>query len=344
MLYIDDSTQEVKNAINNHLSYWSCRITKKLTGAHCLNRNCDVCNSTNKSNSYIEAVNNFVFNNDRLKQILTGKPDVLKRINTEFLDTMFKVAERGLLNDYFSATKQEKKNAIYSNIKSVLDYVQSAFDYKFFIGLEPRENYSSYHLAKALNRSSCTYCNRAYTTTMESRSGGKLMRPQFDHWFPKSKYPLLAISFYNLIPSCYTCNSSAKGDLELSLNEHIHPYIDKTSLDSFKFNYIFFKRIDEYRLLVERKGTNEKAIKTIRQLEVDTMYKTHIDELADLIKIKQAYSDKYIELMQNFFPKSSLSKQEVFRLLFGTELDSKDFHKRPLSKFKNDILQKLDII
>ena len=74
------------------------------------------------------------------------------------------------------------------------------------------------------------------------------------------------------------------------------------------------------------------------------MYNTHIDELADLLKIRDTYSDAYIDEIIRFFPKNKLSFKEVFRLLFGTEYDSKNFHKRPLSKFKKDILGDLGIL
>ncbi len=74
------------------------------------------------------------------------------------------------------------------------------------------------------------------------------------------------------------------------------------------------------------------------------MYNAHHSELGDLIKIKEAYSDTYIEKMQQFFPDTKMSRAEVFRLLFGTEIDSNDFHKRPLSKFKHDILKDLGVL
>ena len=68
------------------------------------------------------------------------------------------------------------------------------------------------------------------------------MRPQFDHWFPKKKYPLLAISFYNLIPCCTYCNSSVKGDIEFANNlrtedgADIEGYIRKSAEAGIKEN------------------------------------------------------------------------------------------------------------
>ena len=44
-----------------------------------------------------------------------------------------------------------------------------------------------------LNRDTCTYCNRNYTLNLiNSRA-----RAELDHWFPKEKYPILSLSFFN---------------------------------------------------------------------------------------------------------------------------------------------------
>lgn len=74
------------------------------------------------------------------------------------------------------------------------------------------------------------------------------------------------------------------------------------------------------------------------------MYNAHIPELEDLIKIKKVYSEQYISKMADLFPKIGLSKEEVYCLLFGVELSEKDYHKRPMSKFKHDILKELGIL
>ena len=72
----------------------------------------------------------------------------------------------------------------------------------------------------------CPYCG------MEIIKPTNRTKKQIDHFFPKSKYPFLALSYYNLIPSCDTCNESpckgAKDPLLLTKNERImHPYYFK---------------------------------------------------------------------------------------------------------------------
>ena len=71
----------------------------------------------------------------------------------------------------------------------------------------------------------CPYCNRNYTFTVKSSSSaaGKKFttRPEFDHFYCKSKHPLLALSFYNLVPSCSVCNHGKATD-DIGIN----PYFD----------------------------------------------------------------------------------------------------------------------
>ncbi len=99
-------------------------------------------------------------------------------------------------------------------------------EYKFMIGkyknfTAKKKEYNAYDLASKLQVNVCPYCNINSTFTIENGT-----RPEFDHFYDKTTYPILSLSFYNLIPSCHICNSSLKGDKNFSLKTHIHPYID----------------------------------------------------------------------------------------------------------------------
>jgi hypothetical protein len=172
----------------------------------------------------------------------------------------------------------------------------------------------------------------------------KIMRPQFDHWFPKSKYPLLALSFYNLIPSCSVCNSSAKGDATFLLDTHLHPYIDSDSLKKFSFTYGTGKGMRQYDIEINQLSSDLKAVTTFNDMNLKEMYNAHQSELDDLIITKNNFSDTYINDVIKSFPLSKLTPIEAYRILFGTEYSEEDFHKRPFSKFKSDILKQLKII
>lgn len=60
----------------------------------------------------------------------------------------------------------------------------------------------------------CPYCNHSYVFSAANANFCDL-----DHLYPKDKFPILAASFYNLIPVCHVCNNK-KGDDVFGFNPH----------------------------------------------------------------------------------------------------------------------------
>lgn len=269
--------------------------------------------------------------------IISGVPSELKRINTKFskeLDELLQVIYSGESTSEITS----KRSETIRDLKSIIDYKG------FFLKLEPSDDYSAYHLAKNIGVRTCVHCNRVFALTHNTKFKEKLMRPQLDHWFPKSKYPLLALSFYNLVPSCGTCNGSVKGNDDMDLDIYIHPYVKQPKDDDFNFNYFYKNSIAEYEVLIEKTGKGTKHKDTLEFLKINEMYDAHQYELDDLVKLSQAYSTEYLSKLKSSFPEANLTEDEVYRLAFGTELNEKNFHKRPMSKFKYDILKALGVI
>lgn len=240
---------------------------------------------------------------DNLKRVLIGLPTELDSIKSKF--------------------RKDK------NIRKIFDY-ENWLNY---------DKYNAYDFAKKLDIPTCPYCNRTYTKTVITQKGEKIIRPEFDHWFPKSEYPLLALSFYNLIPSCHICNSNVKGKTEFKLDSHFHPYNLASNVKAtFSYNY---KSCDGYRIKINTKDDFSRD--SVEAFQLENIYQAHEDEVKDLIKIRQAYSDKYIEILNKSL-KINLSKEEVYRLAFGVHYEEDKFDRRPLSKLKKDILTELGII
>src|SRR5690606_29268121 len=205
----------------------------------------------------------------------------------------------------------------YIRYKKLNDKIEEIINYEnWFISSKKKHDYT---LARNLDRSTCTYCNRIYTNTMVSKRGRKLMRPQFDHWFPKSIFPLLALSFYNLIPSCSICNSTAKSDTVFSLDRHLHPYVAADAVNNFTFSYDYFRSNNSFNIKINSSFGNSKSFNTYKDLNINQIYNAHISELSDLIEIKKAYSINYIKSLMNAYPNAKLTYEETYRLVFGTE-------------------------
>jgi len=62
-------------------------------------------------------------------------------------------------------------------------------------------------LQSHLHVKTCPYCNSQYLETRtDYRTGRVYAGMQLDHRLPKEHYPLLALSLYNLVPTCGFCN------------------------------------------------------------------------------------------------------------------------------------------
>lgn len=275
-----------------------------------------------------------------LEIVLKGSPQQLLEVNDDFIDYVLKSSflnkegKTYTIKDYYGA----------DNWKVLKIELGLIFSYKHFKSLQPTDVYNSYLLAELLGMRACTYCNRDFILVKTDSKRGKLLCPQYDHWFPQDKFPLLQVSFYNLIPSCGSCNSSVKGNDVLLLDKYCHPY--DFGKDSFYYSYLPVRDKRRYKILVDSKEiVNSKILRTIRKLKIDQMYNGHIPELEDLIDLKEAYGDNYLLTLTKSFPKlGAFTTSEVYRMHFGTEKDEVDFYKKPMSKFKKDILKKLKLI
>jgi 5-methylcytosine-specific restriction endonuclease McrA len=341
--------KSIKEAENQHFMFFDYYISRKF------NKEVIKYNSNLKSyhrlsnleDPYIQHLSRFLFAEDTknkkfYQKVIGVKPQELYKLNTEFINFIDNLFCKDTYETYLSLEKAKR-----NELKDIHDFfltIEKIFNYDELTDALPNDAYSAYQLTKNIGVRTCVYCNRVYAITHNTKEGGKLMRPQLDHWFPQSKYPLLAISFYNLIPSCTHCNSSVKGDKELDLKKHTNPYLVNDEDDDFLFTYQFNKSLREFEIQIQKTGSGTKNKDTLEFLKINEMYDAHQDELEDLLKIKQAYSREYVKTLRTTFPEANLTDDEIYRLAFGVELHQKDFHKRPMSKFKYDILKELGII
>jgi len=241
-----------------------------------------------------------------------------------------------LLDIHNAATCELRDKAIIGNI----------FDYDSYIS---KSKSTSYEISKKIGINTCTYCNRNYTLTVvyKDKDTGKendftrITRPQFDHFFSQNDYPLLALSIYNLIPSCNICNSTIKGSKPLTLELNIHPYIEEEdfNLTNFKFSFEYDTLSGlSVKTICEKESKIEK---TLDFFKIEDIYNAHSNyELKDLYDLRLKYSDTFLEIVEKNFG-GIMSKEEAHRMIFGVEINEEDHHKRPFSKFKKDIIEEL---
>jgi len=198
--------------------------------------------------------------------------------------------------------------------------------------------YGAYYFVEKLDLKTCPYCNRNYTFVVDEDSGK--LRPEIDHFYPKSIYPFLAMSFYNLIPSCPICNHTKSNKDRLDLK---NPYDIKN--EDFKFTYIptsvDFSNIenkkydlDDFDIELDGNQANIEVFK------LEELYKQHKDIVLELLIKKAYYPKSYIEELKSF----DFSEDEIYRYLLGNYKKDEDLHKRPLSKLTRDISEELGLL
>jgi hypothetical protein len=203
---------------------------------------------------------------------------------------------------------------------------------------------------KQLNVNVCPYCNRNYIFNF-SKNNAEEATAQLDHFFDKKDYPYLAVSLYNLVPSCSTCNQRKS-----SKKENIfYPYLESFN-DSAKFKYKGIKSIaedekidflDSKRVMfdIEAIKDKEKVEKHIEVFNLKNLYENHKDIVSELLQKAEIYNESYIdELMQKYEGTLFKNREDLLRLITCGYVNDDDLHKRPLSKLIKDISTELGLI
>lgn len=217
------------------------------------------------------------------------------------------------------ATKEQKKFA---------EYLKKIFNYTEIIKKIDKK------LAENLDVKVCPYCNRMYTTTVYGKLGRT--RPEFDHFYPKSRFGLLALTISNIIPSCHVCNIT-KSKKICKLEYNIYPYNEGCE-EELIFDYKMVG-IDKYKIYTI-KDASSKINNNIKMLNLEQIYATaHSNVVNDLVE-KYIFYSKYKDELNNLISKNgNISDYEILKMLGYT--DKEKIKDTSLAKLKNDILDKL---
>jgi len=284
-----------------------------------------------------------------LKEVIIGKPGELSIISSNF--------QRKVNNGIYPQLRYRSLN---SAPKLFGDYISYIFNYDHFIDRESFWN--AYELVNMLGVDVCIYCNRCYTYTVVKKRD-YIVRPEFDHFFPISDYPFLALSFYNLIPSCHTCNSNLKRDETFSLSDYIHPYVSSLH-DAVRFTVDFDNRrkysaveikrlygvmfftgkVENFEIKLVRKHRYvsntqyRKALNNIRVFQLDKLYNCHKDMVTEMVLNAIVYNeDRIDELFKTYEGVLFSSREDVIRHITKNYPTEIDLAKRPFSKLSKDI-------
>jgi hypothetical protein len=225
------------------------------------------------------------------KELATGSPAQLRAIIT-------------LVKSQLSGMSGEEREEFTSEAKRICDYKKFSASTSL--------TWSAYSLCKTSRHTLCPYCHQAYAFTVERVPGGKGFRPTLDHFYPQHAYPYLALSLYNLVPSCYVCNSSLKGKTDFFATPHLHPFEDEEMVH-FTFDvdtYLLFRGAPaaQFKMTAGEVLDPKHAVKaqaTVKTFALNDRYAFHFDDLARFAQsVLFVKSDEAIELFDRLKAKA----------------------------------------
>lgn len=224
-------------------------------------------------------------------------------------------------------------------IKSFISLMSKLYE-EFFQAKIKTDKTIGYWLVEKLNIRVCPYCNRNYIFTV-SRSESPKVRATFDHYLPKKKFPMFALCFYNLIPSCPVCNK-LKGERLISFNpyQEAFPADQKFILSNGKSDLSWVHPSSELKVSLSNSDDNLNK----SQFLLEELYQQHDDIAKDIVMKAQAYNDNYYDGVIQSFQGAGYTKEYINNLIWGVYINDNQLDKRPLSKFTKDILEQIGII
>lgn len=208
---------------------------------------------------------------------------------------------------------------------------------------------------RTLGIKTCVYCNAQYAITTRNHESFY----QLDHCCPKSLYPYLCTSFFNLQPCCGSCNQRKsaedmrKGDYDVSIwrekndpiEEYFHFQVEDTSLAAFELS------MDKEQLKVEFQEPENahadlKDLKTQynQKFRIEELYQEHRDVVEEVLWKKYVYSQAYIDSLKEAFGNlPNTNGSDVARLVLGNYIDPNEVYKRPLAQLVQDVAKQVHL-
>lgn len=193
---------------------------------------------------------------------------------------------------YCASTARDKK-ATFPKLAALDAIVENLFDYD---QLSRAMVSGAYALVDKHKQRICPYCQMHHVSYHMGRGRAKALklRPPLDHFYPQSKYPYLATSLFNLVPSCEQCNSRVKLALDPLQSGLSHPFEPHTKL-SFTSGWrtsVPLENISKAgHFAFSFEGVDRQSKEFAKFFKLKERYRWYDLELLDLVENYRKYQD-----------------------------------------------------
>lgn len=246
-------------------------------------------------------------------------------------------------NDYFNLTNAE----LSKNIQ--IGTINNEF-YKWVVNAMRYDAVRAQEILPYLRKvgiKTCVYCNAQFAITTTRLDGTNEGMYELDHFYPKSKYPFLATSFFNLQPVCSHCNKN-KSDNDSTFNLYTTNYRELDpfwfSLDTkSKMKYLINLDKEELHIIFDSLDLDlKKEHEDI--FHISELYSEHKDVVEEIIWREKIYNDSFRKSIKNAFKGHFADRLDFHRFILGNYSKPNEIHKRPLAKLQQDIAKQLKLI
>ncbi|GAA0721449.1 hypothetical protein GCM10009430_22730 [Aquimarina litoralis] len=281
--------------------------------------------------------NYFLINHYRnLDRITSGRPEILAEVIIEIENL---VGHNILSNNL---------NYNQASLTSFGKIVKSVFGYEIY-----RDNGSARENVEQFNLNYCPYCNKQELESIQrtdNLSGNTRITAlyQLDHFYPRARFPYLAVSFFNLIPGCSPCNAQLKLDKDFNIFTHVNPF-HKSFDDYFKFKLskVVVSSLNEVELEIENKSPHSDNsiidFQLLQRYNNQNTKKRILDQLYALKNRSEAVRKSYMSQITGLFRKADIPN-EVLLKSQGVPTKKDEISNYPMGKMKRDICIQLDLL
>lgn len=231
---------------------------------------------------------------------------------------------------------------------------RKAFNFEYFCNTsDEKGKWGGWALAKELNKrlKYCPYCNAETLYAFKWKQNGRIRfaKSAFDHYFPRSRYPFLGLSLYNIIPSCTRCNSTFKSGGAHDLPMTAHPYV--ADMDSnMRFHALLVDPCAAAQgeaggisgvVLAERYyGSFMPGVLWDRLFKLTESYSSlYSQDVAWVVARALRYPKSYLIEALRWLSNAGLSVSSLEAQLYGVPLDRKAINEHRFGKLVCDIVE-----
>ncbi len=197
----------------------------------------------------------------------------------------------------------------------------------------------------------CPYCNAVMVYALKRNDNDNTYKSAFDHFYPKSRYPFLGLSLYNLIPACDRCNSKFKLGMYKEVLGTFNPYLNDVD-SATRFVLIGLtnemkqggESADALKIKLMSRSNAKNNVDTLLKnyqllFRIDDVYsQLYQDAAVETLQKGELLNESYQEEIKALFSKAGINADPV-KLVLGTPLKRKEINMHHIAKLKLDLLE-----